>query len=478
VVTSTAPSELIARLGRFSQEHLLRWWDELDDLQRELLVQQIEAADLDMLARLSAAVHSGTSRDADLIDPTVAAEQARRARPPQQVVRLPQSSADEHARAAAARQGRELLASGRVGAVLVAGGQGTRLDFPHPKGMYPIGPVSGSSLFQQLAEQIVARSRQAGAAIPYYIMTSEATHDETVAYFQEHKHFGLNPDDVFFFTQGSLPAIDDQSGRLLLADKGRLSTSPDGHGGLLAALSRAGLLDDMKSRGIEYLYYHQVDNPTAILCDPVFLGFHVQSASEMSTKVVAKRSAEERLGVVVEVDGRTCVIEYSDLPDELARQTDEAGELLLWAGSTAVHIFDRTFLERLVESNFQPPFHLAHKVVPYLDETGTLVKPAAPNAYKFERFIFDCLPEARQALVFEIGRAREFNPVKNHTGNDSPETARQALTSLFTNWLREAGAHVDADAQVEISPLLALDEEQLREHVQPGTKFAGEVYLR
>jgi UDP-N-acetylglucosamine/UDP-N-acetylgalactosamine diphosphorylase len=450
---------------------VVRWWDELDAGQRRSLLRQIDAVDFELIGRL-------LKSPPDRANAGIVVERARHAMPPSEIVRLPGSPREAAAWDEAVRRGREVLAAGRVGVVLVAGGQATRLAFPHPKGTYAIGPVSGCSLFQILAEQLLARSRQAGAGIPYYLMTSEATHDETIAFFAEHNHFGLNPDDVFFFQQGNMPAVDDDAGRLLLAEKGKLSTSPDGHGGLLAALARAGLLDEMRSRGIEYLYYHQVDNPTAIVCDPAFVGFHVLRRSEMSTKVVAKRSPEERMGVVVGIDGQTQIVEYSDLPLEAARQRDEAGNLLLWAGSTAIHLFNRELLDRLIGEELGLPFHLAHKSVPHLNDAGEVLTPDEPNAYKFERFIFDALPHAANALVVEADRAREFNPIKNAEGDDSPATAQAAMISIFKNWLRQAGVTVPDDVPVEISPLFALDEADVKAKIAAGTSLSRPAYLQ
>ncbi len=359
----------------------------------------------------------------------------------------------------------------------MAGGQGTRLGFDKPKGMFPIGPVSQATLFQILAEQVLARSRRAGKPIPYFVMTSDATHDETIAFFTEHNFFGLPRGDVFFFAQGNMPAVDATTGKLLLADKATLSTSPDGHGGMLAALAKAGLLDEMRRRGIDFLHYHQVDNPTAIVCDPVFLGFHAERQAEMSVKVVAKRLAGERMGVAVDVDGRTQIIEYSDLPPEVAAKTDERGELLLWAGSTAIHVFSRAFLDRVAHSETALPFHIAHKKVPCCDEHGAPVAPERENAYKFERFIFDALPAATRSLVLETDRAREFNPVKNASGDDSPATAREALLRLHRGWLREAGVEVDDQTPVEVSPLFALDADEIRGKVRPGTRVTEPTFF-
>jgi UDP-N-acetylglucosamine/UDP-N-acetylgalactosamine diphosphorylase len=473
-MTGQEPPDLREMLAAHGQEHLLRWWSELTPPQRDALRRQIESIDIDRVTALISG-HRGEKRQVPQAAP---ADRVRRARPPASIVRLPSHPAEQTRWDEAQRVGEELLKAGRVGALLVAGGLGTRLGFDRPKGMFAMGPVSGAPLFQILAEQVVARSRRSGRPIPYFIMTSRATHDETVQFFAENRYFGLPAADVFFFQQGEMPAVDSATGRLLLSDRGTLSTSPDGHGGILAALARAGLLDEMAGRGIDYLHYHQVDNPTAVVCDPAFLGFHRLLQSEMSTKVVAKRTAAERMGVVVDVDGRTEVIEYSELPPEVAAQTDPRGSLLLWAGNTAIHAFDRQFLERIAGGELALPFHIAHKKVPFCDENGQVVHPEKENAWKFERFIFDALPVARRALVLETDRQREFNPVKNATGDDSPQTAQRALVSLFRAWLQEAGAVIDQSSPVEISPLFALDRRELCTKIKPGTRFTGPVALR
>ncbi|MBW3540515.1 MAG: UDPGP type 1 family protein, partial [Planctomycetes bacterium] len=405
------------------------------------------------------------------------AARAERAGAPSEVIRLPRTDSEGARWTEAARHGEELLRAGRVAAILVAGGQGTRLGFSHPKGVLAIGPVSGCSLYQLLAEQLLARSRRAGATIPYYVMTSDSTHGETVAFFEAHRYFGLDRSAVKFFRQGNMPAVAATTGQLLMADKSSLCLAPDGHGGLLSALCREGLVDDMRDRGVEHLYYHQVDNPTAIVCDPAFLGWHVAAGSEMTTKVVGKRSWDERMGVVVSVDGRTQIIEYSDLPEGVAQKTTDDGELYHWAGSMAIHAFDRQFLERLIADDLSLPFHVARKAVSCIDDDGKPVEPAEPNACKFERFIFDALPHARRALVVEADRAREFNPVKNAEGDDSPATARAALVRLASEWLRAAGVDIPAGATVEIGPLFALDADEAAERIRGGRLVERRVCL-
>ena len=452
MIQQMPPASLVKTLEEFDQSHVLRWWGELTAEQQSTLAEELAAVDFAQLRRLCAGAKAEMPSESP-------AEKARRAVPPHQIVRLPKSEAEQAEWQAAAKTGNERLAAGQVGTILVAGGQGTRLGFPHPKGMFPIGPVSGHSLFQILAEQVQARAKIAGCPIPYYIMTSDATHAETVDFFEQHQNFGLSAGELYFFKQGNMPAVDAESGRLLLADKHRLCLSPNGHGGLLFALQDAGLIEDMRHRGIEYLHYHQVDNPTAQVCDPAFLGFHVLKDSDLSTKVVAKRSAEEKMGVLVDVDGRTQIIEYSDMPDDVKQQT-ENGQLRFWAGNTAMHVFSRSFLERLLEDELSLPFHRAHKKVPHLNEAGGLIEPETPNAWKFERFIFDALPQAETALVVEADRAAEFNPVKNAEGHDSPAETRQALLRIHREWMESITDLPFAEA--EISPLYALDQESFQ----------------
>lgn len=467
---ATVPEDLLQTLEEFQQTHLLTWWDEIDPSQQAELVAQIKEIDFAQVQRLFASGSSAQSAES----PSQKAERATR---PATVVRLADRQSDSAASAQAVETGNQSLAEGKVGAILVAGGQGSRLGFPHPKGMYPVGPVRQTSLFQILVEQLLARGKQAGRPISYFIMTSDATHAETVDYFQQNQNFGLAEENLFFFKQGTMPAVDAQTGQILLEDKHRIAVSPDGHGGMLAALKNSGMFDVMRKQGIETLYYHQVDNPTAIVCDPEFLGYHLQRNAEVSVKVVSKRSAEEKMGVVCDVDQKTQIIEYSDLPTHIAEQTDEHGQLMHWAGSTAIHVFNRDFLEAIADNDAQFPFHQANKKVPYIDASGSQVAPDEPNAIKFERFIFDVLPVADTVLVYEIDREREFNPLKNAEGQDSPTTVHAALNRIAKEWITACGVEVPADTSVEISPLLALDPEELKTRISSDLTISGPLYL-
>ena len=461
--------DLRRRLTEAGQQHLLDGWDKLEIDEQQRLARQIDRLDLDLIRELSQS----------LDDQTDWAALAERATSPR-AVRL-DGAGDGFTVDDARRRGEEMLRSGRAGALLVAGGQGTRLGFPHPKGMFPVGPVSGRTLFEMFADQLLALERRYGVQIPLYLMTSPATHAETEAYFQQHANCGLAPGQVTVFCQGTMPAVDAESGDLLRASADSLALSPDGHGGTLAALVRDGYLVDAQRRGVQQLFYFQVDNPLVKICDPVFLGCHLLSRSEMSTQAVAKQDPAERVGVVVSVDDREVILEYSDLPADAAARTDRAGGLALWAGNTAIHVFDVAFLDRVKDQADALPFHRANKAVPYYDaHTGRVVEPDQPNAVKYERFIFDLMPHAKETIVMEVDPAESFAPVKNASGEarDTPQTARTALVARARRWLTAAGAAVADGVDVEISPLLAVDAEELRSRIEPGLKLEQPTFLQ
>ncbi len=454
------------QLAPFGQQHLLQFWDELNEAQRAQLARELSQLDLPLMKRLRD--HEDAAEDWQQLAARAESPTAFRLGDPTN----PFSVKD------ARRAADELLSAGKVGVILVAGGQGTRLGFPHPKGMFAIGPVTNRSLFQMHVEQLLAVSERYGRRIPLYLMTSPATHDETLAYFDENQRFGLPAEDLHVFCQGTMPAVDD-AGRMLLDSKDSLALSPDGHGGMLAALKRTGCLADMQRRGLEQLFYFQVDNPLVPVCDRDLLGYHQLAGAEMSTLVVAKTDPLEKVGNVVRVDGALQVIEYSDLPASAAQRRDAKGNLVLWAGSIAVHGLSVAFLTREADSADGLPFHRARKKVPYLNELGERVEPREPNATKYERFIFDLMPSARGAIVVEGAVRDVFAPLKNASGaaTDTPETTRAALVAKFTRWLNEAGATVESGVAVEIAPRLALDGEELRQRVQLPLHITAPKYL-
>lgn len=454
---SPLPADLTDALRANGQDHLIAHAAEMSPAERAALTEQLRAIDLAELKQL----HAG--RDKPYSVPT-----ADRIAPLPEI--LPDAD-DAEARAI----GEAALAAGNVAVIIVAGGQGTRLGSDRPKGTFAVGPVSGASLFQIHAEKVLARQRRAKARLPLLVMTSDATHAQTEAFFHGHQFFGLPAGDVRFFRQGTMPAVDLETGRLLLERPGRLFTSPNGHGGTITALADSGLLAELLAGGVRHLFYFQVDNPLVKVACPVFLGRHIRAKSEVSSKVIAKDGPADKVGNFVLVDGRLAMIEYSDLPAELARQTDATGQLLIRAGNPAIHIFDLRFLERLTAGGaLALPYHLARKKVPHYDPvTRTAVEPERENALKFERFIFDVLPACERYVAAYTSRADEFAPLKNATGPDSPATVRQAQIELHAKWLRMAGAVVPDGVPVEIRPTAAVEPGDVVGHVTPGQPIAA-----
>jgi UDP-N-acetylglucosamine/UDP-N-acetylgalactosamine diphosphorylase len=461
----TLPTEMEQALRRHGQEHVLAGWLRLTDDERRALIAQLRGIDLEQLRQLY------EHRDQTFTLP------APETITPCEVIRLEQGGPEVK------RQGEAALKLGEVAALVVAGGQGSRLGFEHPKGMFAIGPVSNKTLFQIHAEKVLALVRRYKKPVPFLIMTSPATHDETTAFFEEHQYFGLPRGEVIFFTQGTMPALEKATGKLLMETPGRLFTSPNGHGGTLLALADQGLLDHLQGRGIRHLFYFQVDNPLVKVADPVFLGHHLAARAEVSSKIVPKESPTDKLGNLVLVNGRCAMIEYSDLPEDMARQVDEDGKLRFWAGSPAIHIFDIGFLRRIMQGRTRIPFHIAKKKVPHVDAQGRRIEPDRENALKFEMFIFDVLPRAERWTVVETSRREEFEPLKNATGRDSPESVRQAICNLAADWIERAGVRVprrpngDAALLLEISPLYALDAEELAQKLDRKIQIKGPTYL-
>lgn len=459
--------ELLKRLAPYGQEHLLAFWDELDPSDRVTLADQIDRIDFGLIARLFC------RRD----DRTDVSGLADRAGPPP-AVRLDPAD-NRFTPDQASRRGQEALAAGQLGVILVAGGQGTRLGFDHPKGMFPIGPVSGRSLFQIHVEKILALARRHGVRIPLYLMTGPATHDETVRFFADNGRFGLAAEDLRIFCQGTMPVVDAADGRVLLDRPGRIAVSPDGHGGLLAALGSSGVLDDVRRRGVRQLFYFQVDNPLVDIGSAELVGHHLLAGSELTSQVIAKTDWQQRVGNVVEIDRRLHVIEYSDLPDVSAKRLNPDGSLAIWAGSIAVHVIDAALLHRSIDDAEALPFHLAEKKTAHIDADGRRIEPTEPNAIKFERFIFDLIPSAEGAIVVEIDPAEGFAPLKNASGadEDTPEAVKAAMAAQHARWLRQAGAEVADGVDVEICPLWALDAEEMVQKDMQGTRVTEATYF-
>ena len=312
----------------------------------------------------------------------------------------------------------------KVGAILLAGGQGTRLGFDKAKGMYNIGVTKELYIFEQLVENLKKVTSEAGAYVPLYIMTSDKNDEQTRAFFEEHDFFGYDKNFVKFFVQEMVPAVDFE-GNVLIEAEDSLAMSPNGNGGWFSSLLKAGLGEDLKEKGVEWLNVFAVDNVLQQIADPVFVGATIESGCVSGAKVVRKVDPYERVGALCLEDGKPSIIEYYELTPEMAEATNEAGSLLYGFGVILNYLFS---VEKLLEiAEKQMPLHIVEKKVPYLDENGNFIKPEIPNAYKFETLILDMVYLMDNCLSFEVEREKEFAPVKNATGVDSVESARELL---------------------------------------------------
>jgi UDP-N-acetylglucosamine/UDP-N-acetylgalactosamine diphosphorylase len=461
------------RLRNYDQEHLLAFHDRLTDRQKEQLVEQIERLDFSVIP--------------DWIDNYVKSDKPLevpdRLEPAPYYPARPTSDLRKKYQEAV-KYGRELIAAGKVAGFVVAGGQGTRLGFDGPKGDFPISPIKNKTLFRLFGETICAAGRKYGTRPAWYVMTSPLNHEATIELFESNDYYGLDRSDVFLFQQGANPNFS-FDGKILLANKATISTNPDGHGGSLKALYKSGAIDDMKKRGVEYISYWQVDNPLIHIFDPLFIGLHATDAAEMSSKALVKAHPTEKVGNFCLVDGKVTVIEYSDLSDEQAHRRNPDGSLVFELGSIAIHIVNRTFVERLNAKGFALPIHRAVKKIPHIDAAGNLVEPQKPNGIKLETFIFDALPLAERSIILETLREEEFAPVKNATGDDSPEVTRRMMIERAANWLQAAGVDVprkadgSPDCVLEIAPGFALTRDDVDASVSqiPSIKPGDELYL-
>ena len=451
-----ATHPLIEKFQQAGQGQVFAFFDQLKPEEQRRLLDEAAEIDLEEVAQLTRT----------LLGKNAAAGVNLEGLEPAPYEKRPEHGGDAAAWAKAKAAGEEALRAGRVAAFTVAGGQGTRLGYDGPKGTFRVTPLKQKTLFQVFAEKIRAAGVRYGKPLHWFIMTSQANHAATEAFFKENAYFGLERGHVHLFRQGRMPAVNFE-GKILLETKGSIALSPDGHGGSLRALDRSGALDLMKREGIDTLSYFQVDNPLVRSIDPTFIGWHVLRRSEMSSKMVPKAYAEEKVGHFCVQNGQNVVVEYSDLPMAMQKETDAKGNLRFIAGSIAIHILDRDFVKRMAAGGegVALPFHRADKKIPTIDAAGNPVKPEKPNGVKFEMFVFDALPFAKNPVVIETLRENDFSPVKNAEGLDSPKTCREDQLRQFARWFTANGATVESDekgvprATFEVSPLFGYDED-------------------
>lgn len=393
------------KLAKYGQEHALKYYDELNEQEQDALLAQIEATDMSLL---EACRHREELEKKGVITPLAA-------------MQLPEI---EENREAFTAVGLEAIKGGKLGAVLLAGGMGTRLGSDNPKGMYNVGLTRDLYIFECLVNNLLNVVRQADTWIHLFVMTSDKNHKATVAFLKEHDYFGYRAEYVHFFMQ-EMAAATDYEGKIYLEEKGRLSTSPNGNGGWFISMKNAGLLELVKREGIEWLNVFAVDNVLQKIADPCFLGATIRKNCAVGAKVVRKNAPDEKVGVMCLEDGRPSIVEYYELTEDLMNAKDEKGEPVYYFGVILNYLFRVQDLIAILNKHL--PLHIVEKKIPYLNEAGELIKPDAPNGFKFENLVLDMIHQMDSCLPYEVEREKEFAPIKNKTGIDSVESARALL---------------------------------------------------
>lgn len=472
----TAIDTLRKHLEKYGQEHLIKFWDDIDDDQRKQLKQEIDELNFSELQAFFERVTKQENENAEKLDDKLQPIEESL------FLSIKRTSADLIKQYEA--EGLKQIAESAVGVLLMAGGQGTRLGFSNPKGMYNVGLPSRKTLFQIQAERIRTLQRLAyqqtgrNGRITWYIMTSEHTMEPTKAFFEQHHYFGLDANDVIMFEQGSLPCFG-FDGKILLDQKYVISTAPDGNGGIYRALKSQGILNDMERRGVKYLHAHSVDNILIKVADPVFIGYCVQQNADCAAKVVEKSQPNEAVGVICVVDGKYQVVEYSELSTKTSELRNIDGRLTFNAGNICNHFFSTEFLNK-IGNKFEKSLklHVAKKKIPFIDNAGKRCTPDKPNGIKIEKFVFDVFEFAEKFVVLAVERDDEFSPLKNadSAGKECATTARNDIYRYHKKLIEAVGGQVNGDI-CEISPLLSYDGEGL-EPIVSGKTFTAPIYLK
>ncbi|XP_030290492.1 UDP-N-acetylhexosamine pyrophosphorylase-like protein 1 [Sparus aurata] len=464
-------------LANAGQSHVLQFWPELSEEERDTFLKELSQLDMDGLKYHCEGPERAASSWPDELDENMEPV-------PSEFIGSVKNS-DRSALAEWENEGLMKISENRVGVLLLAGGQGTRLGVQYPKGMYNVGLPSGKTLYQIQAERILKiqelsdRKHGSKCTVPWYIMTSEFTLAPTEKFFKENNYFGLESSNIVMFEQRMVPALDSDQ-KIIMQDKGKLAMAPDGNGGLYQALVDNEVLEDMKKRGVEYLHVYCVDNILVKMADPVFIGFCVSKGADCGAKVVEKAYPAEPVGVVCRVRGVAQVVEYNEIREITAERRGPGGELMFSAGNICNHFFTRAFLQEVAEKyKDQLKQHIALKKVPCVDMCGNHVTPTRPNGIKLEKFVFDVFPFSRSFVVFEVLREDEFSPLKNADGaaTDSPTTARNALLAQHSRWATAAGATLLDEHGNLLPPTASVsagDNQAARCEISPLVSYFGE----
>lgn len=396
--------EAISKLKRYNQEHILKY--DLNNKQQEELEKQIENIDFEQLKSL----YESTKEEKCIEEKRI-----------EHIPYTDKTKLTKEEQLSLFEIGEQVIKQGHYAVITMAGGQGTRLGHNEPKGTYALDTINGKKyIFEIIIDRLKKAEKQYNVTIPWYVMTSKENHQDTILFLEKNNYFGYNKDKIKFFKQGELPLIDTQ-GKIILDENAKIKEAADGNGGIYEALSKSGMLQELKQNQIEWIFISGIDNILSNFVDPILLGLTIKENNVIASKSVAKANPQEKVGVFCKMNGKPKIIEYIDLPEEMAEELDENGELMYGEVNIGTYLYNRSVLENL--ANAKLPYHAAFKKSGYLNANGKFIEPDEPNVFKFETFIFDAFTRYDDMTIMRVKREDEFAPVKNRTGNDSPETA-------------------------------------------------------
>ena len=400
-------------LEKYHQEHVLRCYDSLSQEDKEQLLNDILTIDFKQLEELYAERHKEVAFGSSQIEP---------------IPYMDKMALSEEEKAEYTQIGEEIIKAGKLAVITMAGGQGTRLGHNGPKGTFDLGLESHKSIFEIHCDTLKRAYEAYNVVIPWYIMTSDENNEATKQFFEENAYFGYPKNAFTFFKQGRLPMLD-EAGKILLTEDGKIKQAADGHGGIFEAIRKNGIIYDMKARNIEWVFSSGVDNVLVKMVDPIFIGATVKKEAKAAGTSVAKARPEEKVGIYCKRDGKTSLVEYTEISKEMSEMRNEQGELIFAEANTLCNLFHIDVIEEISKNKL--PYHSAHKKATYMNTQGEIVKGETPNAYKFEAFMFDAFETLDNMVILRVKREEEFAPVKNAEGTDSPETARELYKKFF-----------------------------------------------
>jgi len=400
-------NEMFENLKKYNQNHIIKYYEKLDETQKNKLQEQIMNIDLKQIADLYENTKKEISFEDIVIEPIDFVDKKA----------LSEEELNKYNEI-----GSKIIKEGKYAVVTMAGGQGTRLGHNGPKGTFFLGLENDKSIFEILTDNLKYNNKKFGVVIPWYIMTSRENNYETEQFFKENNYFDYDPNSIIFFKQGELPMCS-EDGKLLIDETGLIKEAADGHGGIFESLRKNNVIEDMEKRGVEWIFIGPVDNVLAKMVDETLVGVTAAKNVLAGGKSVVKAEPKEKVGVFCKRNKKPGVVEYTEITQELSEARNENGDLVFAESHINCNLFNLKVIKEISKNKL--PYHSAHKKAKFIDEEGNLVVPESPNAYKFESFIFDAFEKLEDMAILRVKREEEFAPVKNAEGNDSPETARK-----------------------------------------------------